>query len=136
MEEKPCPSLSFSDTCSGHGQCVSGDCVCDVSGTFAWGDVACDANVERLQNGVAVKGSQSQGGWSYYAVQVPERSNMLLVEMYRMRGDPVLFVKHQDKGFASGGLPAVLDYENYADQVIYCLFPGTLVFLSFSDSVL
>ena len=79
--------------------------------------MACDVKVKPLQNGIAVPGSQVQGTWSYYIFQVPEGSNMLLVEMERIRGDPVLFVKHQDAGFARGGLPAVLDYDLYADQV-------------------
>lgn len=44
---------------------------------------------------------------------------MLLVDMVRIRGDPVLFVKHQDEGFSAGGLPAVLDYDSFADQASF-----------------
>ena len=117
VEEPPCPSLSYAEPCSGHGQCSAGRCVCDMNENEAWGDVACDVKVEPLQNGIAVPGSQIQGTWNYYTFLVPERSNMLLVDMDRIRGDPVLFVKHQDSGFARDGLPAVLDYDLYADQV-------------------
>lgn len=39
----------------------------------------------------------------------------LLVELNRTRGDPVLFVKSHDQGFARYGVPSFRDYELYAD---------------------
>ena len=58
-----------------------------------------------LQNDVEIAGAEAQGSWSYYVIQVPQGSGMLLVEMDRMRGDPVLFVKHSDEGFCSWRSP-------------------------------
>ena len=51
--------------------------------------------------------------------QLPEGVQGLLVEMNRSSGDPVLFVKPAAAGFRPGGLPSVLDYDNFTDSVSF-----------------
>ena len=43
----------------------------------------------------------------------------LIVELNRTSGDPVLFVKPHDQGFARYGLPSVHDFDHYADTSSY-----------------
>ena len=43
----------------------------------------------------------------------------LLLELNRTAGDPVLFLKRQDEGFARYGVPSFQDYDLFADGVSY-----------------
>lgn len=44
---------------------------------------------------------------------------MLVLELNRTAGDPVLFLKRHDEGFARYGLPSFQDYDLFADGVSY-----------------
>uniref|UniRef100_A0A061S256 E3 ubiquitin-protein ligase RLIM n=1 Tax=Tetraselmis sp. GSL018 TaxID=582737 RepID=A0A061S256_9CHLO len=114
--EGPCPSLYEGEACSGHGTCGAGRCECELQDGGAWGGVACDMPVGLLQSGEPAAASQAPARWRYFALEVPENTAQLLVELNRTRGDPVLFVKHRDEGFSRGGLPNVQDYDLHADQ--------------------
>lgn len=43
----------------------------------------------------------------------------ILVELNRTRGDPVLFLKPQDQGFARYGVPSFHDFDRFADTSSY-----------------
>jgi hypothetical protein len=47
-------------------------------------------------------------------VVLPSGGQVLLVEMRRARGDPVLFVKPAGAGFEAGALPAYQDFDAFA----------------------
>ena len=42
-----------------------------------------------------------------------------MVELNRTRGDPVLFLKRHDEGFARYGVPSFQDYDFFADSSSY-----------------
>lgn len=42
-----------------------------------------------------------------------------MLELNRTRGDPVLFLKRRDEGFARYAVPSIQDYELYANGVSY-----------------
>eukprot|EP00740_Mantoniella_antarctica_P009749 CAMPEP_0181386778 /NCGR_PEP_ID=MMETSP1106-20121128/23335_1 /TAXON_ID=81844 /ORGANISM="Mantoniella antarctica, Strain SL-175" /LENGTH=921 /DNA_ID=CAMNT_0023507049 /DNA_START=232 /DNA_END=2997 /DNA_ORIENTATION=+ len=97
-----------------------GVCACDPG----FGDVGCDKILTPLVNGVSRSGAIAVGEWSYYDFDVllptGVGSNTLvtmLVELERIAGDPVLFVKRVDDPAAGlqGGVPAVSDYADFAD---------------------
>lgn len=43
----------------------------------------------------------------------------ILVELNRTRGDPVLFLKPHDQGFARYGVPSFHDFDRFADASSY-----------------
>ena len=49
--------------------------------------------------------------------QVSEPHQRVLVEMSRKLGDPILFAKTPNEGFAAGDLPTVFDYSAFADTL-------------------
>ncbi len=49
------------------------------------------------------------------SVQLPEDATSVMIEMFRTRGDPVLFFKSV-VGPPHGSLPTVLDFDEFADQ--------------------
>ncbi|KAL0035152.1 hypothetical protein WJX79_003689 [Trebouxia sp. C0005] len=48
-----------------------------------------------------------------------QQGGTLLLELNRTAGDPVLFLKRQDEGFARYGVPSFQDYDLFADGVSY-----------------
>ena len=42
-----------------------------------------------------------------------------MLELNRTRGDPVLFLKRRDEGFARYAVPSIQDYDLYADAISY-----------------
>ena len=55
--------------------------------------------------------------FSLVLTQVSEPHQRVLVEMSRRLGDPILFAKTPNEGFAAGDLPTVFDYGAFADTL-------------------
>lgn len=51
--------------------------------------------------------------------QVQPTGGTLVLELNRTRGDPVLFLKRRDEGFARYAVPSIHDYDLYADGISY-----------------
>lgn len=71
-------------------------CMCDAG----WGDVGCTKQLQQLDDGQLVGNPMlAAGAWQYYLVNLPQGFSTLLVELRRIRGDPILFLKGIDEGF-------------------------------------
>jgi len=143
-EEPPCPSPTLKHhpqdspanpskirdeyeplQCAGKGTCKQpvnfvtrasdrGQCECENG----YGGVGCEVKTTTLVREEWTRSNAAIAEWKYYSITINPlegRSQSLLVEMSRRRGDPVLFVKHADDGFLMGGLPTVFDYREFAD---------------------
>lgn len=104
-------SPSCPKNCWGLGTCsIDGICDCEVGR----GGKGCGAIVEALPNGETFNRVLEPGGWDYFTYRM-ESNQILLVEMLRERGDPILFVKRREEGFVSYGVPNVFDFSQHAD---------------------
>ncbi|GMH44443.1 hypothetical protein BSKO_12395 [Bryopsis sp. KO-2023] len=129
---EPCPSpIPEEGECSGKGTCIAtdsgpdieenafdlpvGSCMCEET----WGDVGCNAYMERLNNSMEVSGSLDVGEWEFYELEVPAGSRVLLVEMRRSAGDPILFVKDFAEGAEPTSLPSIIEFPKYADETSF-----------------
>ena len=54
-----------------------------------------------------------------YGLQAQPTGGTLVLELNRTRGDPVLFLKRRDEGFARYAVPSIQDYDLYADAISY-----------------
>ena len=132
MNAPPCPRPALDGAggvCGGQGTCINatlangaynadattGTCTCNAG----YGDVGCDEALTSLSSGVKKDGETGIGDWTYYEFDVvlpPQYASntkiVLLAELRRGAGDPVLFVK---KVPAAGAVPSVSDYAAYAD---------------------
>ncbi|DBA74447.1 TPA: hypothetical protein ACH3X1_011194 [Trebouxia sp. C0004] len=139
-DQQGCPSPALSEAaphlpkqqCSDNGSCQIFDPVC-TDATFAqgectfcecdagWGDVGCNIPTPDLAFDTEQLYSTQSGAWSFFNVALDSwpLGGTLLLELNRTAGDPVLFLKRQDEGFARYGVPSFQDYDLFADGVSY-----------------
>ena len=113
MNAPPCPRPALDGAggvCGGRGTCINatlangaynadattGTCTCNAG----YGDVGCDEALTSLTSGVKKDGETGIGDWTYYEFDVvlpPQYDSntkiVMLAELRRVSGDPVLFVK-------------------------------------------
>jgi hypothetical protein len=126
----PCPEPDGKE-CNNKGTCtdINSNSVGVCSCVDGYGDVACDAVVTTLPNGEQQPTTGNpfllnEKMWDYYSFEVtaPAGSeSTIIVELNRLYGDPILFVKRAADGKANGGsgivngVPSTQDFASLAD---------------------
>ena len=126
----PCPEPDGNE-CNNKGECKNIDSVGVCSCVVGYGDVACDKVATTLPNGEQQPADGNpfllnEKMWDYYSFEVPPTpvgsESTIIVELNRLFGDPILFVKRAADGKANGGsgiaygVPSTQDFTTMADM--------------------
>ena len=70
-------------------------CIC-IDG---WGGLGCNQQVTELTSSIPQLVTGVPGGdWRYFSIYLPNQTAVLVAEMRRCRGDPILFLKGEYEG--------------------------------------